>query len=153
MNSFISDFKLTFISLAVLTILIMPAFLYAQTKDEHNHRYWFEKGSLLSVYGNQDAAIEAFEKAIEIKSDYSEAFFHLGIAYAEKDHFEKALAAINRAIEINPDIARYHYGRGWVHIRFGNRDNGILDMQKAAAGKHPDAIRYIENIAPRGISN
>jgi tetratricopeptide (TPR) repeat protein len=153
MKLFMSDFKRTFISLTVLTILIMPLTLFAQAEEVHNHRYWFEKGSLLSVYGNQDAAIRAFEKAIEIKPDYSEAFFHLGIAYAEKDLFEKALAAMNRAIEINPEIARYHYGRGWVHIRFGNRDYGILDMQKAADGKHPDAITYIEKIAPRGITN
>lgn len=35
---------------------------------EKDARYWFEKGSLYATYGNKNAAIKAFEKAISLDS-------------------------------------------------------------------------------------
>jgi tetratricopeptide (TPR) repeat protein len=55
--------------------------------------------------GEFKKAIEAYEKAIDIKPD-EEAYHNMGIAYImlnEKVSFEDAIKAYEKAIEINPD--------------------------------------------------
>jgi tetratricopeptide (TPR) repeat protein len=147
MNIFKSAFNVRSVFLIVLIFLFLPICVQAGSKSDF--RYWFEKGNLFSVYGNQDAAIHAFQEAIKIEPENPEAHFNLGVAYAEKGDLEKALAAVDQAIALKPGTSRYYYGRGWMHIRHGNYDNGVVDMQKAADDKYPDAIKYFETIAPR----
>ncbi len=132
---------------------VMPGLAGAQKESLHgDFSYWFEKGALFSVYGNQNAAIEAFQKAIEIEPENGDAHFNIGIAYAEKGDYPKAIHAVNKALRIDPERGMYHYGRGWIHIRFGNRDQGLSDMEEAANRGNPDAKEYLLKIAPRSAA-
>jgi tetratricopeptide (TPR) repeat protein len=45
-------------------------------------------------------AIEAYEKALEIKPDYYEAYYGIGVAYASSNKFKEAIEAYEEAIEI-----------------------------------------------------
>lgn len=136
--------------LVIVILFALPTVLCAQTtNDTKNFQYWFEKGALLSVYGNQKAAVHAFNKAITFESENSEAHFNLGVAHAENGDYENAIKAVDRAIQLNSNVPHYHYGRGWIHLRANNHDDGILDMQEAARLQHVDAIRYLEIIVPR----
>ena len=136
--------------LLFVALIAMPATLLAQTgSSEKNFRYWFERGALLSVYGNQDAAVHAFNKAIELEPGSGEAYFSLGVAYAERGDYEKGIRAVNMAISLNPEVSRYLYGRAWIHMRANNFEHGILDMKEAAQRHNEDAIRYLEGIAAR----
>jgi tetratricopeptide (TPR) repeat protein len=47
-------------------------------------------------------AIEAYEKALEIKPDYYEAYYGIGVAYASSNKFKEAIKAYKKAIEIKP---------------------------------------------------
>jgi tetratricopeptide (TPR) repeat protein len=49
-----------------------------------------------------DKAIEAYEKAIEIKPNY-EAYYNIGVAYTSSNKFKEAIKAYEKAIEINHD--------------------------------------------------
>ena len=150
-NLFFRPALLFFILTAVF---LLPATLFAESgSDTKDFSYWFERGALLSVYGNQDAAVGAFQKAIELEPDNAEAHFNLGVAYTEMDEYEKALDAMSRAITLKPGVARYHYGRGWVHVRSGNRFHGMEDMQKAAELSDRYAKKFIEEIDPRYMGN
>ena len=150
MNMSLPFSRLTALFLVIAFFFTLPAVLSAQTtNDTKNFQYWFEKGSLLSVYGNQKAAVQALSKAIAFESENSEAHFNLGVAYAENGDYENAIAAVNRAIQLNSSVPHYHYGRGWIHLRVNNHDYGISDMQEAARLQHADAIRYLEIINPR----
>ncbi|MFO8112982.1 MAG: tetratricopeptide repeat protein [Desulfosalsimonadaceae bacterium] len=135
----------------VFSGLVMTGVAGAQ-KDAEDFTYWFEKGALFSVYGNQDAAIDAFQKAVEIEPESAEAYFNMGVAYAEKGNYENAIRYVNEALRINPEQGMYHYGRGWIHIRAGNRDKGLLDMEEAAKHRNPDAKQYLKEIAPRSAA-
>lgn len=150
-NHFFRPAVLFFIGVAVF---LLPATLFAESgNDTKDFSYWFERGALLSVYGNQDAAVGAFQKAIELEADNAEAHFNLGMAYTEMDEYEKALDAMSRAIELKPGVSRYYYGRGWVHIRSGNRYYGMEDMQIAAELSDRYARKFIEEIDPRYMGN
>jgi tetratricopeptide (TPR) repeat protein len=43
-------------------------------------------------------AIEAYEKALEIKPDYYEAYYGIGVAYASSNKFKEAIEAYEEAI-------------------------------------------------------
>ncbi|MCF8027666.1 MAG: tetratricopeptide repeat protein [Desulfobacteraceae bacterium] len=117
------------------------------SKDEP--RYWTEKGGLYLAYGNIDAAVKHFEKAVALDPDNAGAHCNLALAYAENRKFEKALEAMDHALSLEPENGRYLHARGWIRVQNGQRQKGIADIEKAAEKGHPDAVRYLDRIAPR----
>jgi len=59
-----------------------------------------------------DAAIQSFEKAINIKSDFSDALNNLGISLQEKGRLKEAIVAFKKALSINPSYADAYYNMG-----------------------------------------
>ncbi len=145
-SPFVSANKIIF--LFVFSILFIPSGLFAQN-DARDFHYWFDKGALLSVYGNQKAAIQAFQKAIELEPRNSAAYFNMSIAFAENGDFHEAIEAVNMAISLNPGSALYQYGKGWIYIRFGDKIQGVFEMRKAAEMNSEDAKRFLQSIASR----
>lgn len=135
--------------LAALIFSVPPVLSAEEGNDPGSYAYWLDKGGLFSVYGNQKAAAEAFQKAIDLDPQKSEAYFNAGVVFAEMGEYRKALDTMNRAISLDPENARYYYGRGWIHILQHNRELGLSDMRKAAERNSADARKYIEEIAPR----
>jgi tetratricopeptide (TPR) repeat protein len=105
---------------------------------------WFDKGVLLSVYGNYDAAVKAFKKAAELVPGWSEAYFQLGVSYGEAGRYEDAVISINRAIELDDSKGIYYYGRGRIYLMAGDQDKAMEDFTKAADLSDEDAKRYLE---------
>ncbi len=141
-----------FMLLLAFSILLLPAGLFAQNGAKDFH-YWFDKGALLSVYGNQNAAIQAFQNAIELEPENSGAHFNMSIAYAENGDFHEAMEAVNMAKRLNPGSALYQYGKAWIYIRFGDTIQGTVEMQKAAEMNSLDAKQFLQSIAPRQTAN
>lgn len=117
--------------------------LDANIENPKNAADWFQRGILLSVYGNPKAAIASFKKVVELEPANSDAHFQLGIEYAALGQFQAALTAIGKAFELNPHKAAFYYGRGWVLVLSGDRDKAIQDFKIAAQKGHPDAIDYL----------
>ena len=64
----------------------------AAEQDPTNEILWFSLGSVLDNLGNADVAIEAYKKALAVKSDYFDANYNLGALY-----FNQAVQGINAA--------------------------------------------------------
>ena len=105
---------------------------------------WFDKGVLLSVYGNYDAAVKAFKKVVELVPDWSEAYFQLGVSYGEAGRYEDAVISINKAIELDDSKGIYYYGRGRIYLMAGDPDKAMEDFTTAAGMSDEDAKRYLE---------
>lgn len=116
--------------------------------SEDQPRYWMEKGGLYAAYGNEDAAIESFQKALELDPENPDAAFSLGLAYADKGNYGKALDLINRALSAKPENGNYLYGRGWVYLQENRHEKAMEDIARAAELGNADAIRYMDGIAP-----
>jgi len=93
-------------------------------------KYLHSQGALLYDEGRFDAAISFFEKAVAL-DDQSYTRYHLCLAYAEKKDFAKALREINRAIELNPSVAKYYHRRGLIWESIGDRARAAEDQSRA----------------------
>ncbi|MFP3980537.1 MAG: tetratricopeptide repeat protein [Desulfobacterales bacterium] len=120
-----------------------------QGLSEDDPQYWMDKGGLYASYGNQDAAIKSFSKALELDPENIRAAFNLGLAYAENGDYDKALGFINKAVSGAPKNGNYLYGRGWVHLLAGDSEKAMRDIGRAAELGNPEALEYMNSIAPR----
>ncbi len=121
-------------SCALLMCVQMAAADYANpaVPGKDTADYWLDRGGLFSAYGNYQAAIHAYEKALSVDSANSEAHFGLGIAYAQIRDYTQALNHIDQAISAAPQNGRYFYGRAWVFLRAGRAAEADTDLKKAS---------------------
>ena len=116
-------------------------------EDQKETRIWYDKGILFTVYGNDQAAIPYFQKVIDINPYHSDAYFQMGVSHGEMGEYQKALKAIDKAIELNSEKGVYYYGRGRVRLLSGDKENAITDFKQAAALGSKDASNYLEKYA------
>ena len=112
--------------------------------QEKNADYWYDRGILVSVYGNDKAAIQYFLKVIELDPQRSDAYFQLGVSYGELGEYQTAVSYIDKAIALNPDKSVYYYGRGRVYLLWGDEDKALTDLNKTAEMGSRDAKNYLE---------
>ena len=146
--------------LSATVIFTIPNSLIAQSKATTKSRtakrpstaikkdanYWFEKGALVSTYGNNEAAVQYFHKAIVLDPNFSQAYFSQGVSYGQLGQYQKAIAQINMAIQKEPQNSLYYYGRGRVYLLWGDKEKAMADLRKAAEMGDEDALNYLEYI-------
>ena len=98
---------------------------------------YLDRGSDFLAKGNYDRAIEAYDKAIELKPDFADAYSNRGAAYAKKGDYPRTVADYDKAIELKPSIelppnaaAAYNI-RGAGFLGKGNYDRAIVDYTTA----------------------
>ena len=89
--------------------------------------------------GNADEAMVWFQKAVEIKPDYGQAHYNLGIMLRGQGKTDEALAHFQQAAQINPGDSDVHYQLGNVFRDKGKRDQAIAEYQKALEINPDDA--------------
>ena len=115
----------------------------AESKDPV---YWFQKGALCATYGNNQAAVRYFGRAIALDPGRSAPFFSQGVSYGQLGQYEKAFAAINRAIEMEPRNGLYFYGRARTYLLAGDRQRALEDFRTAAQLGDEDAQAYLKTV-------
>ena len=59
-----------------------------------------------------DEALQSYDRAIQLKPDFAEAYYNRGLALVELKRFEEALQSYDRAIQLKPDFAEAYSNRG-----------------------------------------
>lgn len=119
----------------------------ASVPEVMDTKYWYDRGTLLSVYGNTKAAIDAFKQAVKLDPANSDAIFQLGVEYGTLGQYQDAIMAIEQALEINPQKAVFYYGRGWVYLLSGDTEKAVQDFEIAAQKGNQNAIDYLRQQA------
>ena len=114
--------------------------------EKKDASYWFNKGALVSTYGNNQAAVQYFQKAIALNPNFSGAYFSQGVSYGQLGQYQKAIAQINRALKMEPQNGMYYYGRGRVYLLSGDKAKAMEDFKKAAELQDEDALDYLDYI-------
>lgn len=99
-------------------------------QDPENPSFYFAKGALNDKLGHTEEAVAAYEKALQLKEDYFDAYYNLGAIYYNKgvkqldiansvptnqpdkyeveknkadEEFQKAIPYMEKASEVNPE--------------------------------------------------
>jgi len=84
-------------------------------------------GNSYSDVGNMDAALMAFEQAVEINPTLSESRANLGNIYLNKDLIKEAIDEYLTALHINPNDAKTHNNLGNAYTQ---RDSLVLAIDE-----------------------
>jgi tetratricopeptide (TPR) repeat protein len=82
--------------------------------------------------GAYTKAIEAYKQAINIDSDFAEAYFCLGLIYGGKlgfDGAKDAIEAFKQAIHIDPDNIAAHFGLGLMYLLTGDKNSALNEYK------------------------
>ena len=63
--------------------------------------------AVLEELGKLTQALEAYNKALSIKPNYSNAHYNIGNTLRDQGQLSEAIAAYNKAVTINPIILRH----------------------------------------------
>ncbi len=103
---------------------------------------WFEKGLALSKAKKYKEEIEAYKQAVNIKPDYSEAHFNLGLSYIILGDRDSALAEYKILKDLDPQMAKNLYEKAIIRASL-SKDNKYI--AQAGANKNIDnANKLIE---------
>ena len=112
-------------------------------------RAWFSVGYLHAEEDNWEAAIDACDKALDLKPDYVEAYNNRGVAKDNLGRHEAALADYAKAIRLKPDMAEAYNNRGVTKRVIGQYEAALADFDKAIQLKPDMAKAY----SGRGSAN
>lgn len=78
-----------------------------------------EKGTAVKPK-DRKAACRLYKKSLALYPAFPDAYYNLGVWYAEEGKVERALASYNLAVKFNPDLTEAHNNLGVVHKELGN---------------------------------
>jgi tetratricopeptide (TPR) repeat protein len=71
----------------------------------------FEQGTALTVAGNYEEAVKAYDRSIDLSPNDSKAYFHRSIVYIYLGNYHRATSDLNRAMTIQPANTNIYYQR------------------------------------------
>ena len=99
------------------------------------------ENTLIVIRDNENTARNPTELAdLKVQNHYN-----LGLAYYQSGQIEKAIAAYQKAIQLEPNFADAYGGLGIIYWRSGNLDDAIRHCQKAIKIA-PENIEFHKNL-------
>ena len=101
-------------------------------------------GIILIQLDETEEAILNWQKAIEIKPDYSHAYNNLGKGYLKLNKYNEALVIFEKVIKINPKYFEAHYYKALLLNELQRYDEAI-DSWSFVIGLKPDFVKAYIN--------
>ena len=89
-------------------------------------------GDVYGRNGDKLAALQEFQKAIELKPDYGDAYHNLANTYKELNEPDKAVENYQNALKYNPNLWQSYQNIGAIYFEQKRYDLALLNLQKAA---------------------
>lgn len=87
-------------------------------------------GDALQGLGRIDDAITTYEKVLETR-DYAQAHSRLGLMYAQKGQFDRALVHSKRFVEMSPESPNARFNLANVYFGMGRSFDGVKELREA----------------------
>jgi tetratricopeptide (TPR) repeat protein len=84
-----------------------------------DHASWYSMGNESAKKGNNEDALIAYDKALELDPNHVSTWNNKGIVLARLMRFEEAIECYDRAIEIRPEYANAWYNKATALRNFG----------------------------------
>ncbi len=122
---------------------------FAESATLNQAKHGLEQAGLLTANGIVDLrggriadAVVKLQKAVELKPDYPEAQFYLGIALAQSGDAAHAIPAFTAALEKRPRSAEIHYNFGIALWQMGKAQQAIPEFRLAAELNPDDGLAH-----------
>ena len=136
----------------MLPLLIFLAFAQTVTPELRQH---VEAGLKARAAGDMETAAREFQRVTELAPDMAAAHVNLGGVYFEKRDYQKAVAPLRRALELNAVLPGAHQMLGAALLALGAAGEAIPHLEKAKtpgllgialleAGRARDAVDHLE---------
>jgi len=100
---------------------------------------WYLKGNELSQQGDYEQAVEAYHQAIQINPMATGPFYNLGLAHKHLKEYDRAAAAFEGALRLEPDNLN-------IRTRLGNIYN-LMERWELAIGHLNQVVHRMEGNA------
>jgi len=107
-----------------------------------NPLHYGERGFLLRRRGMLDRAIADYGKALELKPDAREAYYHRGRCYHDKGEYARAVADFTELVRLDPTNAEPYNRRAMARCLSGDRAGAIADHSRALELAPQDAATH-----------
>jgi tetratricopeptide (TPR) repeat protein len=106
---------------------------------------WNNLGILSAREGNTAAAIEYFQRALQIDPAHPIALLNLGNAYRQQKDWEEAKRTLQKALELSPDDPEVSYSLGMVYAQVDDPARSYDFLKKALALRpiYPEALNNL----------
>ena len=94
---------------------------------------YFNRGILFMNQNRVNEALSDYNKTIEIRPTYYKAYSNRGVLFVNEKRYEEAIRDYSSAIDLQPDYSIAYYNRAMAKYYAGKKEEGCLDMQKAAS--------------------
>jgi len=92
-----------------------------------------------------DDALVSYDRAIQLKPDYAEAYYNQGVTFGELKRYDDALVSYDRAIQLKPDYAEAYYNQGVTFGELKRYDDALVSYDRAIQLK-PDVDYLFGNV-------
>jgi len=75
--------------------------------DQMTQYDWFSQARIQETKGNDEKALKAYDKALEIDPGYAKAWFYKAKLYYKLGEHELAKECVERTLDLEPDWDRY----------------------------------------------
>ncbi|MBD2464790.1 tetratricopeptide repeat protein [Oscillatoria sp. FACHB-1407] len=106
------------VAVLAAVLLKLPQSLLAQ--------YFLQRASEQKQLNRPEEAIASYTRSLQWHPT-SSAYFNRGIALTEQQDLQAALEDLDRAIQLDPDMAQAYYERGNLWFELGDRQRAIAD--------------------------
>ena len=97
----------------------------------NNYYSYFLLGSAYREDDKMDQAIKSYEKALELKPDFADAYIGIGNVYLESLNMETAIDNYKKALDIDPRHVIAYFNLGVAYGYNGQIDEAIASCKKA----------------------
>ena len=115
----------------VALILLIAAFAIPAIGGQMGASDWLDEGVDQYNQGNYEAALQAWNKSIELAPEYAMAWSNKGSALVSLGMYDDAIQAFNKAIDIDQNFSLAWNGKGEALRRQGKCDEAIQCFGKA----------------------
>ncbi len=99
--------------------------------NSKNHEYFFRKGLELYQKGNITESITFYNKAIELKPDYAQAYFELANSFLAIGKNREVIACYKKYLDIDPNHAGVYNRMGCLLKSSGKTELAVTCFKKA----------------------
>ena len=104
-------------------------------------------GVCYKATGQQEMAVQSFKRAVEIKSDFADAHYNLGLTLQELNQLDDAVKSYSKALTIKPDYAEAYNNLGVTLKDLDQLEEAVKCYEKALIIKpdYPEAHNNLGN--------